>query len=102
METAYSRERADSAWGSVASDAIAFSMAKNQRKPVSPACCDSSHSRISSASRSAWADILTRKVMLTAHVGEEFGGGAGASSSYVVMAAADAFRSLLEILPLPF
>ena len=37
---------------------------RNQRNPVSPACCDSSHSRIVSASCSAWGVTSTRKAML--------------------------------------
>jgi len=41
--------------GNSASDAIALSSAPNHRRPLSPACCDRSQSRMDSASHSASA-----------------------------------------------
>jgi hypothetical protein len=69
--------------------------------PVSPACCDRSQSRIDSASLSACADTSTRKAMLAPRLGKKFGGGASASGSYIFVAFADAFDSLVEVLMFP-
>src|SRR5271155_3114362 len=76
--------------------------AKNQRRPVSPACCPRSHSRIALASLSACADVSTRNAMLPAHLAKEVSGWPGASGSYVFMASPDTFNGFLEILALPF
>jgi hypothetical protein len=81
---------------------MASSSARNHRMPVSPACCDNSHSRIQSASLSACADVSTRNAMLQAHVGKEVSGGPGTSGFYVFMTPANTFNSFLEILALPF
>src|ERR1022692_2278349 len=75
--------------------------ARNHRKPVSPAFSASNQWRISSASFSAAADVSTRKVMLAAEVGEKFAGGSGAPSLYILVAFADAFGSVGEVLALP-
>ncbi len=40
--------------------------------------------------------------MLAAHFGQEFSGWSGASGSYIFMTSADAFKSFLEVLALPF
>jgi hypothetical protein len=69
--------------GKSSRDAMASRSLKNHRKPVSPACCDSSHSRITSASCSACGVISTRKAMLRAQLLKELGGGPGASGLYL-------------------
>ena len=45
-------------------EAIASSSFRNQRSPVSPACCESSHFRMALASRFAAEVISKRKAML--------------------------------------
>jgi len=70
--------------------------------PVSPACSDSSHSRIESASLSACADVSTRNAMLPAHLGKEISSGPRTSGLQVFMTPADTLNGFLEVLPLPF
>jgi hypothetical protein len=81
---------------------MAFSIARNHWIPVSPACCEKSHSRILVASSSASADVSTRKAMSSSQLGDEFGCGPGAAGLYILAGAADANDRLLEILPIPF
>src|ERR1700731_2497215 len=81
---------------------MASCIVRNHRMPVSPACCDSSQSRIASASCSADAVVSTRKVMLAAEVREKLGGGPGAPGFYIFVALADSLDGFCEVLPLPF
>jgi hypothetical protein len=79
---------------------MASSNARNHRIPVSPACCEMSHSSIASASVSA--ETSTWNAMLAAHLGKKFSGWSGTSGFYVFMTSADAFNRFLEVLALPF
>ena len=81
---------------------MASSNARTHRMPACPACRDSNHSRIASASLSACADVSTRNAMLPAHLGKELGGGPGTSGFYVFVTLADAFYGFVEVLALPF
>ncbi len=64
--------------------------------------CDNSHSKICSASGSAWREISTRKAMLVLHVVEEFFNGTSAAGFCVVGSLLDTLNRLLKILPFPF
>src|SRR5439155_5561023 len=80
---------------------IESSSASNQCIPVTPALCDSNHSRIASASRSASDVISTRNVMLSAQVIEHSVGGSCVASFYIFQSAANAFQCVSEIPALP-
>jgi len=86
---------------SVASDAIASSNARNHRIAASPAWYDTSHSKVSSASALASAEVSTRNAMLLPHLNKKFGGRAGPSGYYVLISVADALHGFLKVLMLP-
>src|SRR5438046_943261 len=78
-----------------------FRRAENQSAAAWPACCEASHSRIASASCSAWAEVLTRNVMLSLDVAEELLGGADASCLHIVETVLDTLNGFFEVLAFP-
>src|SRR6266496_401052 len=80
---------------------IALSNASHQRRPVSPAYCEISHSRIASESFSACAVTSTRKVMFPTQVREDLCGRSCPFSSQIFRTTSNTLRSFRKILPFP-